>query len=318
MLRIERMHASDERELVAFLRQHRESSLFLLSNLNDAPIGCSQSRFSGYYYAARREGVIVGAMAFFPYYGNLIVQAPEGCREIAVHIISYVRQYEICGLIGPSSQVGAIESLFPITKEQLTMDEEEGLYHLRLDSIRTPPILSNGVVEGRKACQDDISILVKWRIAYAIETLHCEPGPEVEASSFEDIRHNLAASRLYVLQDRPEGQERQKEQKEEQTRQEVQEVDNKSLVSMSGINARTYDCVQIGGVYTPHEMRCKGYARAVVAHSLLDLRESGVVDAVLFTGNENRAAIATYEAIGFRKIGDYRLRLWRKDAKDNK
>ena len=63
----------------------------------------------------------------------------------------------------------------------------------------------------------------------------------------------------------------------------------------------------MGGVYTPSESRGRGYARAVVAAALLDVRAEGAGDAILFTDDDNQAAQTAYRAIGFRPIGDYRI-----------
>jgi len=57
--------------------------------------------------------------------------------------------------------------------------------------------------------------------------------------------------------------------------------------------------------------RRRGYARAVVAASLLDARAEGAQTAILFTGESNTAAQKAYVALGFRHIGAYRLLLLR-------
>jgi ribosomal protein S18 acetylase RimI-like enzyme len=67
------------------------------------------------------------------------------------------------------------------------------------------------------------------------------------------------------------------------------------------------EAVQIGGVYTPPALRGQGYARAVVAASLLAARSQGAHLATLFTGVQNLAAQRAYEALGFQVVGDYRL-----------
>ena len=63
--------------------------------------------------------------------------------------------------------------------------------------------------------------------------------------------------------------------------------------------------VQVGGVFTPPELRGRGHARAVVAGSLLSARAAGVSRAVLFTERENAPARRAYQALGFRVVGDY-------------
>ena len=66
----------------------------------------------------------------------------------------------------------------------------------------------------------------------------------------------------------------------------------------------------MGGVFTPPEFRRRGYARAVVAASLLEARAGGVSTGILFTGAENVAAHRAYVALGFRIVGTYRLLLF--------
>jgi predicted GNAT family acetyltransferase len=45
-----------------------------------------------------------------------------------------------------------------------------------------------------------------------------------------------------------------------------------------------------------------------LAHSLVIARERGTTRAILFTGNPSAAR--TYEAVGFRRIGEYALVLF--------
>ena len=56
------------------------------------------------------------------------------------------------------------------------------------------------------------------------------------------------------------------------TRWWVLDVDGKAVARSIGSPPRLPDAVQIGGVYTPPQLRGRGYARAVVAGSLLDAR----------------------------------------------
>jgi len=81
------------------------------------------------------------------------------------------------------------------------------------------------------------------------------------------------------------------------------------LLACTGFNASLPDMVQVGGVYTPPGSRCRGYARAAVAGSLLLAREAGVSRAILFTG-ENNHAQRPYRALGFEETGDYGLILF--------
>jgi predicted GNAT family acetyltransferase len=80
-------------------------------------------------------------------------------------------------------------------------------------------------------------------------------------------------------------------------------------VSMSAFNATLPDIVQIGGVYTPPALRGRGYAKVAVAGSLIAARQRGVSRAVLFT--DNPSAARSYEAVGFTRIGNYGVVLFK-------
>src|SRR5204863_106038 len=55
------------------------------------------------------------------------------------------------------------------------------------------------------------------------------------------------------------------------------------------------------------ELRGRGYARSVVAGSLLAARKQGIARAVLFADPANAAARRAYLSLGFRIVGDYGL-----------
>jgi predicted GNAT family acetyltransferase len=84
-------------------------------------------------------------------------------------------------------------------------------------------------------------------------------------------------------------------------------VQDETPVAYSVFNATLPDIVQIGGVWTPPESRGRGYARSVVAGSLLAAHQQEVRRAVLFANPANAAARAAYLSIGFEIVGDYGL-----------
>jgi predicted GNAT family acetyltransferase len=66
---------------------------------------------------------------------------------------------------------------------------------------------------------------------------------------------------------------------------------------------------QLGGIYTPPDLRGRGYAKAAVAGSLMAARDRGASRAVLFTNNPSAAR--SYEAVGFKRLGGYGLALFK-------
>jgi predicted GNAT family acetyltransferase len=139
-------------------------------------------------------------------------------------------------------------------------------------------------IECRAPRPEECDLLRAWRFAYCIETSVGTDSEETRQDAYAFLDQQIADGTLWVA------------------------VDEGRPVSMSAFNATLPDIVQIGGVYTPPELRGRGYAKDVVAASLLAARDQGVTRAVLFT--ENPSAARSYEAIGFRRIGEYGLILF--------
>ena len=124
---------------------------------------------------------------------------------------------------------------------------------------------------------------MQWRASFAVESLGATDGPDLRRASQADV-HLLHERRAdWVL------------------------VQDETPVAYSVFNATLPDIVQIGGVWTPPESRGRGYARSVVAGSLLAAHQQEVRRAVLFANPANAAARAAYLSIGFEIVGDYGL-----------
>ena len=81
--------------------------------------------------------------------------------------------------------------------------------------------------------------------------------------------------------------------------------DGDAPVAMTGFNATLPEAVQIGGVYTPPELRARGLARRAVAMHLDQARSAGVDHAILFAASAQ--ACRAYEAIGFKRTGTFTI-----------
>ena len=148
-------------------------------------------------------------------------------------------------------------------------------------------LLSDPSVELRALRPEDRALMVGWFRAYELETLLAEDSAELVADAERRFDTILGEGLPCLLTHRG------------------------VPCATTGFNAQLPDRVQIGGVFTPPEARRRGYARAVVAGSLLDARERGVTRAILFTQETNLPAIAAYRAIGFERIGEFNLTLFR-------
>jgi RimJ/RimL family protein N-acetyltransferase len=281
MLELRVLQPDDQPSLEAFLLPRIASSMFLLGNSRVAGLCDRGERLQGTYAAAFEDGTMVGVVAHF-WNGNTILQAEHHGPALCRHAVRE-SQRPLVGLLGPSAQVASLLAAFAIEPAQLRLDSIESLFHLPLERLRIPPELASGAVRARLAREDDLPLVARWRAAYAVEALHEDDTPELLQSTYESERISIDARCLW-LAERDSGP-----------------------VAMTGFNALLPEAVQIGGVYTPEPLRSRGYARVAVAQSLLDARASGRRSALLFTGDDNPAAQRAYLALGFERIGDYRL-----------
>jgi GNAT superfamily N-acetyltransferase len=75
-------------------------------------------------------------------------------------------------------------------------------------------------------------------------------------------------------------------------------------VSMAGFSGPTPNGIRIGRVYTPPELRGRGYARACVAALSQHLLDSGRKFCFLYTDLANPVSNHIYQEIGYRPVCD--------------
>jgi predicted GNAT family acetyltransferase len=78
--------------------------------------------------------------------------------------------------------------------------------------------------------------------------------------------------------------------------------DDGETVSFAGWGGRTPNGIRVGPVYTPPELRGRGYATAVTADLSRRLLASGRRFCFLYTDLANPTSNAIYERIGYRRV----------------
>ncbi|MCC5637113.1 GNAT family N-acetyltransferase [Nostoc sp. CHAB 5844] len=271
---IKTLQPGDETLLENFLLQHTDTSMFLRSNWREAGLLDQGARFQGTYVAAIADATIVAVAAH--YWNNmLVVQAPVQLAEVVQAVVSQSNR-PIAGISGPSVQVQATKQVLELINRPTQLDESEILFSLALRDLQVPRALALGEVECRVPDPEELELLSQWCAAFNIEALGKAETPDLLSTCRREIAARQATARHWVL------------------------VKENILVAYTGFNARLPDIVQIGGVWTPPQLRGKGYAKSVVAGSLLEARSHGVERAILFTNQQNYAAQAAYRGIGFR------------------
>jgi ribosomal protein S18 acetylase RimI-like enzyme len=273
----------DEFLLEEFLASHRDSSMFLRANVRCAGLAYRGEPFQAIYAAAFRDERVIGVVAHC-WNGIVLVQAPEQTAELA-HACVRGSGRRVTGLSGPLDQVRRARSALGLTDADAAVEGEEGLFALDLSDLVVPTALSNETIVCRPPRPEERDTLCAWRLAYDIETLGATGSADDRQRSAAFLDTQIAAGNAWVA------------------------IDAGVPVSLSAFNATLPDIVQLGGIYTPPQLRGNGYAKIAVAASLVAARERGASRAVLFT--KNPSAVRTYEALGFRRVGDYSLVLFR-------
>lgn len=268
----------DEPVVDAFLERHSASSMFLRSNLRSGGIIDQGEPYQGTWFGAfdtDLEGVVCHG-----WNGMLLLQAPVRLPGLVDAAIAASGR-PIEGLSGPWDQVVAARTHLGFTDRATAMDGAEDLFALDLARLVVPDPVRSGRIRVRVAGEADAAWLIDWRLAYDHETLPGLPEDSYAGRAASGLQTMIARGTLFVAED------------------------NGVPVAMSAFNAVLPDMVQIGGVWTPPALRGRGYARSVVAASLVLARDRGVVRSMLFTEPANVAARRAYQAIGYTLVGTY-------------
>jgi predicted GNAT family acetyltransferase len=288
MVEIGILGPGDEEALETFLLPRIESSMFLIGNLRAAGLADNGKMYEGTYAVALEGGEIVAVVAHY-WNGNLVLQAPERLEALAQAAVEASGR-PVHGLIGPAVQVAVARDVLTLDWERIQLDETEFLYSLALVDMVVPEAVHSDRLRWRRIEPGDLDLLTRWRVGFAVEALGEKEEPKLWGRCRNAVQRSLDVGWTWLLEDQG------------------------TPVATSAFNAVTSEVVQIGGVWTPPELRNRGYGRSVVAASLLDVHAQGVARSILFTGVDNVPAQRAYAALGFRHIGDYRLMLLRADS----
>ncbi len=279
-IEVRQLKPGDDLLLSDFLESRADSSMFIRNNLRRSGLEDTGLAYSGTYVGALSAGRIE-AVAVLYWSGTLMVQAPYHLGPILQHLIRLAAR-PVRGILGPLGQTDEARQLLGRSRAPVLKASREDLFALRLDRLEVPEHLAAGRWTSRRPRRDELATLVDWRVLSVTETgAAAQPDERTRADADEVIRSLDRDGALWVL-----------------------EVDGR-IVSMNSYNATMPDMVQIGGVFTPTDLRGLGFARACVAGSLVAGRRAGIGRSVLFTPKDNASAQAAYRAIGFRVVGDY-------------
>jgi hypothetical protein len=223
------------------------------------------------------DGVAAAALRTRPY--NLILAAPRS--EDALASLARDIAEDLPGVVGAEPEVVAFADLWSQqTDLRARTTMRQGIY--ALEQVGPLPAVPGSA---RVATEGDRELAVRWSVAFAAEALH-EGGPGADrAEEMVDYRLSFPTSGILLWEDGGEP------------------------VSLAGWGGPTPNGIRIGPVYTPPELRGRGYATALTAElsqRLLDGRlfEGRRRFCFLYTDLANPTSNAIYERIGYRRVAE--------------
>ncbi len=276
-MEIRQLDERDRSAVDAFLLEHRDSSMFLRSNIRRCGFDYTGNMFEGTYvgaFDAKRVVAVIG----HSWNGMMLVQTPVQAEAVARAVVRASGR-AVTGFSGPRDQVQRVRAALDLSKAPAQLDADEDLYALQLRALRVPAPAPEVVC--RPARPEDRDTLVGFRAAYESESLGAEDPKQARARASPFLDGQLDAGYVWVA------------------------AVGGELVSMSAFNAALPDIVQLGGVFTPPQHRGRSYAKRAIAAQLLAARDAGATRSVLFT--KNPSAVRCYQALGFDLSGDFSL-----------
>lgn len=271
---LRRATPDDVPDLQAFLASRAETSMFLRANLTAHGINEPHHPHGTTFWLWHEAGDLAGVFGATNG-GYLMAQAPDLGAQVWASWVQALSGRVMRGITGDEAQVRQALMALALRVGLFSINKAEPLYRLTLSDLDDPG------EDLRPAGLEDRDMLTDWYTAYLLQTgLTDDPG-----RAREEARARAAAAT------RP-GPERLL-------------IEDGVPKACASINAQAADMVQVGGVFVPDEYRNQGLGRRVTAARLIEARSEGAQMAILFANNP--AAARAYEAIGFERIGSYRV-----------
>lgn len=217
-----------------------------------------------------QDGDLVGCVIRTPPHKLLITSMPP---EAAPDIVGPVAELydEIPAVLGPADSAVAVASAWTALKGGgWETGMQQRIYRLdQVEPVRPVP----GAM--RLATMDDLELLTDWGTGFARDAGHGF------LLAREQVNRMIERQDPHIWQD-------------------------ESPASMAVAQGATPNGCRIGYVYTPPELRGRGYASALVARLSQRMLDSGMTFCVLYTDLGNPTPNAIYQRIGYNAICDVR------------
>lgn len=274
---VEKISENNQEEMLNFLKNHENYSLFLLGNFanNGGQIGSSP--YSGNYKLIRQGDAVVGVFCLFKN-GTLLVQSTvrefdlilDACKEENIPVRGVLGEWDFSSALWQHLQKHS-------WIKKVSLESKEVLHQLDLTEIKVP--LSPHV---RVLTAADYPLWNPLRREYIKEMKY-------PISLSDEEMEKLFKSKV-------------------ETHTVWGAFDKGQLVATADLNAKAFDLGQVGGVYTASPYRQSGIAKSLLHKLMQDSKElHGIRKLLVFTGETNAPARKLYTSLGAKPVGSFAL-----------
>ena len=222
------------------------------------------------------EGEPVGVGVRTPPYPLQVSAGPSGvaaARALAEHLAG---EAMVSGVIGPVEPAAAFRDVW-VDRTRVRSRAGLSLRVHRATAVAAPRKVTGAL---RQADRDDIDLLVEWSLAFSAEALTDDPTDHIPAMIARVVGREPSRGTIYLWE---------------------VEGDQVSIAATAG---PTPNAIRVLNVYTPPDLRGRGYASACVAAVTQGELDRGRREVHLSTDLANPTSNAIYTAIGYLPVGD--------------
>ena len=227
------------------------------------------------YFAVALDGErVVGATMRTPPHNLILSEMDDDAALDPIAEDAQAVFGSLPGVVGPKEPVARFSGIWEErTGESASVGIQQRVYRA------SEAILPEGVSGSTRAYEEgDRAVVLAWMDAFVTEALHQAP-PE-DAVHWLERNLSSADSGIELW------------------------VDGGVPVSFSGYGGLTPNGIRIGPVYTPPELRRRGYASALVAELTKTLLDGGRKFCFLFTDLANPTSNSIYQRVGYEPVSD--------------
>ena len=234
----------------------------------------SRWRDRPYLAAVRRDGEVSAAALMTPPW-NVVMSTTED--PDAITALAHDLDRSGLAVPGVTASVDIARRFSQVWAERhgLTARRTMAERVYRADRITHPDGVDGSL---RLGTSDDLDLLVEWMGAFLDEALHGESNRQAETMVRADLESGSRTYYIWEVVGHP--------------------------VSTAGVTGPTPNGIRVGPVYTPPDLRRRGYGSAVTAAASQAQLDAGRRFVFLFTDLANPTSNKIYQAIGYEPVID--------------